>query len=161
MAALSKNGPGSRLRELAAVASALPRRTRNFLTPVRYPGMRLTPKRLLNQYIVRFEQGRGHTRLHGSPLVLTIESGNLCNLRCPYCHTGAGEVGRERSMFQIEQLRQLLDELGDTLLHIEFYNWGEPLLNKNIAEMINMASRRGIGSIIRTVARSPRRRYCS
>ncbi len=120
------------------------------LNPPRWPGMRLTPKRLLNYYIVKFQRARGHTKLLGYPLSLTFEATNVCNLHCPYCFTGAGELGRERSMMPMPLYQKLLDELGDYALQIDFYNWGEPLLNKSIYEMVRLASDRGISTIIST-----------
>jgi len=118
--------------------------------PPRYPGLRLTPKRLLNYWAVKYQRAHGHTRLLGYPLSLTFEATNVCNLRCPHCFTGAGEVGRERSMMSMELYRRLLDELGDYALQMDFYNWGEPLLNKNIYEMIRLASSKGISTTIST-----------
>lgn len=93
---------------------------------------------------------RGHTKLRGYPPVLTIESTNVCNLRCPFCFTGAGEVGRQVSMIPLPLYEKVLNELGDYLLHLEFYNWGEPLLNKNIYEMIRLARGKGISTVVST-----------
>ena len=126
------------------------RRLRDFLRLPDYRGMRLTPKRLLNLYLVRFQKGRGHVKLYGSPIVLTIESTNACNLRCPYCFTGAGEIGRDKNMLPLLLYQKALDEMGSRLLQVEFYNWGEPLLNKSIYDMVRMASDRGISTIIST-----------
>ncbi len=133
-------------------ATSLIRRTKNFLSerPPGYPGLKMTPKRLLNFYLVRYQRSRGDTKLRGYPLQLTIESTNVCNLRCPYCFTGAGEQGREKTMLQLPLYQKALDEMGDRLLMVEFYNWGEPLLNKNIYEMIGEASQRGISTVIST-----------
>lgn len=117
------------------------------LRPPPYPGLRLTWRRFLNYQIVRLQYARGHTKLFGRPYVLTVEATNVCNLHCPYCFTGASEVGRERSMMSLELFQQVMDELGDTALYVEFYNWGEPLLNKKIYDMIRVASDRG-GTIV-------------
>jgi radical SAM protein with 4Fe4S-binding SPASM domain len=114
------------------------------------PGTRITPKRLLNLYVVRFQRMRAHTKLRGHPLVLTIEPANVCNLRCPYCFTGAGEASRPRIMFPLPMYRRLMHELGDYLFQVELHNWGEPLLNKDLPEFIRIATGRGIGTIIST-----------
>ena len=118
--------------------------------PPQYAGLRLTPKRLLNLYLVRHQRSRGHTKLRGHPLVLTIESCNVCNLRCPHCFTGSREVGRAASMIPFALYERVLSELGDYLLHIELHNWGEPLLNKNIYDMIRLASTKGISTVVST-----------
>lgn len=123
---------------------------RRFLTPPSYPGVRLTPKRLLNLYRSRWERRRIHTRLRAYPTLLTIEPTNVCNLRCPECFTGAGLLGRERSMLDFDFYTRVLDELGDRLFQLELYNWGEPLLHKRIFDMLRMASDRGISTIIST-----------
>ncbi len=118
--------------------------------PPRFAGTRMTLARFLNYQLVRWDEARGATHLRGYPLVMTIEATNACNLRCPYCFTGAGEIGREKTMLQMRLFDRMLDELGSRLLRMEFYNWGEPLLNKNIYEMIEKASRRGIATNIST-----------
>lgn len=120
----------------------------NAIRPPAYPGMKLTLKRLLNYHLVSFERSRGHVKLHGYPLTLTVEATNVCNLKCPACFTGVGEVGRTRSMMPMEQYERVLAELGDYALLVDFYNWGEPLLNKNISEMIRLASERGLSTVI-------------
>ena len=118
--------------------------------PPHYPGLKMTPKRLINYQIVRYQRARGHSKLRGYPLFLTFEATNVCNLHCPYCFTGIGEVGRERSMLPMDVYSRLLDDLGDYALQLDFYNWGEPLLNKNIYEMIRMAADRGLSTVIST-----------
>jgi organic radical activating enzyme len=121
---------------------------RRALLPYQYEGVQLTPKRVLNYWQGRIEKSRGAEQVRAYPTVLTIEATNVCNLRCPACFTGAGQDGREKSMLQAPLFNRLLNELGDRLLQIEFYNWGEPLLNKNLFPMIRKAADRGISTII-------------
>ena len=118
--------------------------------PPGYPGSRMTAKKLLNLYLLRLDYETGRTKVRSRPFKLTVEATNVCNLRCPACFTGAGEVGRVRSMMTLELYRKLLAELGDYLLQLEFYNWGEPLLSKFIYTMIREASDRGISTIVST-----------
>jgi pyruvate-formate lyase-activating enzyme len=123
---------------------------RELLKPPTYGGYKLTLKRLLNVYRARYEQLRGRVVLRSYPIKLTIEPTNLCNLRCPACFTGVGEVGRPRSVMSPDLYRKLLDELGDYLFLVEFGSWGEPLLSKHLEAMIEDASRRGIATLIST-----------
>jgi sulfatase maturation enzyme AslB (radical SAM superfamily) len=74
---------------------------REFLRVPSFAGTKLTPKRLLNLYLVRFQRWRAHSKLFGYPLVVTIEAANLCNLRCAYCFTGADDVSRTRVHFPL------------------------------------------------------------
>ncbi len=121
-----------------------------FLRPPGHPGSRLTLKRLLNLYQLRWEYARGRTVLRSRPIKLTVEAANVCNLRCPACLTGVGEAGRVRSMMSLELYRALLAELGDYLFECEFCNWGEPLLSKFIYTMIADAHARGLRTVIST-----------
>lgn len=123
---------------------------RGFFRVPPYPGTTVTLRRRLNLYLVRYQRMRGHSKLRGYPLVLTIEPTNLCNLGCPYCFTGAGEVGRKRSSFPFPLYQRTIDELGGYLFQVEFHNWGEPLLNKNTPELIRIAGSRGISTLVST-----------
>src|SRR5262245_53526966 len=94
--------PAEQLRELFAV-------------PTAYPGTTITARRLLNLYLGRLEKLRTHTRLLSRPIKLTAEATNICNLRCPACFTGVGEVGRPRSHLDPALYRRILAELGPYL----------------------------------------------
>ena len=123
---------------------------REFFRLPHAPGARITPRKLLNLYTVRFQRMRAHQRLLGYPLVLTIEAANVCNLACPYCFTGAGDVSRTRAHFPLPLYKQLMDELGPYLFTLELHNWGEPLLNKNIAEYVKVATDKGVATLMST-----------
>ncbi|MFN8644601.1 MAG: radical SAM protein [Candidatus Binatia bacterium] len=84
------------------------------------------------------------------PARLCLEASANCNLACPHCFTGAGERSRERATLSPRFFSQLLDELGDRLWQIEFHNWGEPLLNKQLFEMVAAARARGISTTFNT-----------
>ncbi|MEO8601005.1 MAG: radical SAM protein [bacterium] len=140
------------ITRLAGAVAAHPRlrALREFLTPPGYAGARLTPRKLANLYLSRWQEARGHTRLLSRPIKLTVEAANTCNLRCPACFTGASLQGRRRSHMTLELYRQQLDELGPYLFSLEFYNWGEPLLAKHIFTMIEEATQRGISTTVST-----------
>ncbi|MEO8601006.1 MAG: radical SAM protein [bacterium] len=123
---------------------------REFVTLPAWEGYTLTPRRLANLYLLRLEHRLGRTQLRSRPVKLTVEATNICNLRCPGCFTGVGEVGRARSHMSLDFYRTLLDELSPTLLELEFYNWGEPLLAKHLTAMIADASARGISTTVST-----------
>lgn len=79
------------------------------------------------------------TRLPYLPFILGIEPGNICNLKCPLCPTGAGEPGLKKGFMDFGLFKSIVDEIGKGLVSINLYNWGEPLLNKNLVEMIEYA----------------------
>lgn len=115
-----------------------------------WQGYRLTRKRLFNLLRSRFEWMRGATVLSAYPVRLTLEPINACQLRCPACLTGLGEVGRSRTPMSLDLYRQTLAELGDYLFELEFTNWGEPLLCPQLPTMVREAHERGISTTVVT-----------
>jgi radical SAM protein with 4Fe4S-binding SPASM domain len=77
--------------------------------------------------------------VQGYPYWLTIDPTNFCTLKCPFCPTGQGRNSRAKTMFSLDNFKKIIDELGPYLIHIDFCNWGEPLLNSQIYEMIKIA----------------------
>jgi radical SAM protein with 4Fe4S-binding SPASM domain len=75
----------------------------------------------------------------GYPYWLTIDPTNFCTLRCPFCPTGQHRNSRTKAMLSLQAFNNVLSELGPYLIHIDFCNWGEPLLNKDIYKMIKFA----------------------
>jgi len=84
----------------------------------------------------------------GYPYWLIIDPTNFCNLKCPFCPTGKGKNLREKSIFPLENFKRIIDELGTYLIHIDFCNWGEPFLNKDIYKMIEIAKQYNIDTKI-------------
>lgn len=126
------------------------RRVPRWLKLPEFPETVLTPARLRNLYLSRYEQRVCREIVQSLPMQLTLEPTNVCNLRCPACFTGIGENGRVRSLMSMELYQKLLDELGDTLMVLEFFNWGEPLLHKGLEAMIAAATERGIATVVST-----------
>ncbi len=115
-----------------------------------WEGAQLTVRRRANLYLQRLEHRLGRTKLWSKPCKLTVEATNICNLKCPGCFTGTNQDGRARSHMSLELFTRLMDELGPYLLEVEFYNWGEPLLGKNIYPMIEAAAAIGTSTTVST-----------
>lgn len=103
-------------------------------------GLLMKPKALLNLVLVEFQ----HRILKpsfvvGYPYHLTIETGNFCPLRCFLCPTGQGKDSLPKGFLTFENFKKIVDELGDYLLMVELYNWGEPFLNKDFFRMVKYA----------------------
>lgn len=73
-----------------------------------------------------------------------IETGNLCNLRCPFCPTGLRRKGIARSFLSKENYQIILDKISPYAKIIGLFNYGEPFLNKDILSIIALTSARGI-----------------
>ncbi len=84
------------------------------------------------------------TRMSGPPPTVQVEPCNICNLKCPLCPTGTDMMKRPRGVMSMETFQKILDELGDVLVSMILYCWGEPFLNENMPRMIEAATERGI-----------------
>ncbi len=102
------------------------------------------PKRFINFILVNISKILKLPKVYGYPLTLMIEPTNTCNLKCPLCPTGAGLIKREKGFLTFTNFKKVIDEAGDYIIHLRLWNWGEPLLNKNIFEMISYAKQKKI-----------------
>ena len=64
---------------------------------------------------------------NGFPYMLQIEVTNFCNLSCPLCPSGNKTLGRERRHLKLDEFKSIIDDLGDYLLILILWEWGEPL----------------------------------
>jgi len=76
------------------------------------------------------------------PPVLMVEPTNLCNLRCPLCPSGNGNLKRPRGMMGMALFRQLINEVYRQIGMLILWNQGEPFLHPGIWQMINTAVQR-------------------
>jgi radical SAM protein with 4Fe4S-binding SPASM domain len=112
---------------------------------------RLTARRLQNLFLVLVEHFLTQpTRTKGQPLRLIVDPTNHCDLSCPLCPTGQGRLERERGVMSFEHFKTLFLEAAPTLLDIDFYCWGEPLLHRRLPDMIALAAEQGVASIVST-----------
>lgn len=71
------------------------------------------------------------------PHFISIESTNFCNLHCPECPVGIRKTSMvEKTTFNYDLYKKLIDELSPTLYQVILYFQGEPFLNKSLVELI-------------------------
>lgn len=92
----------------------------------------------------------GRTVMTSLPPTAQVEPTNTCNLKCPLCPTGADAMKRGKGTMSMETFQKVLDELGDVLVTIVLYCWGEPFLNKDLPRMIEACTARGILTVTST-----------
>ncbi len=81
------------------------------------------------------------------PSAITIDPVNACNLRCPLCPTGLGQLNQRPIFMSFDTFKIVLDKI-PSLQHICLFNWGEPFLNPSIFEMIRYAKEKNIRVMI-------------
>jgi radical SAM protein with 4Fe4S-binding SPASM domain len=102
---------------------------------------------LLKNYLAYFLK---LPKVYGWPSRLMIEPANFCNLRCPTCPVGNGAIKKEKGIMSLENFKKIIDQTDDYLYHLTLWNWGEPFLNKDLAQMIKYAKRKNIYVITST-----------
>lgn len=80
----------------------------------------------------------------GMPLTYSIEPTNFCNLKCPECPSGTGELTRELGFLTVDNFKQIVDEISETGFYIQLFFQGEPYLNKKLDEMICYAQSKNL-----------------
>lgn len=84
-------------------------------------------------------------RVRSKPLEVHIDASGICQLACPVCATGSRIQDRPAGMAKRELAINLLDQIGDSLFSLDLFNWGEPLLNKEVLfAWISAAHAKGI-----------------
>jgi radical SAM protein with 4Fe4S-binding SPASM domain len=70
------------------------------------------------------------------PIGLVLDPSSACDLRCPFCIHCSSPPLRSSAIMQMELFEKIVDELGRYLFEVWLFNWGEPLLNRHLSEMV-------------------------
>ncbi|MBN2706062.1 MAG: radical SAM protein, partial [Deltaproteobacteria bacterium] len=73
-----------------------------------------------------------------------VETGNICNLRCPFCGTGLRRTGFARGFLAPDDFRVIVEKIAPYTDHVSLYNFGEPFLNKNFLQLVSLAAGSGV-----------------
>ncbi len=85
-----------------------------------------------------------------NPFSLTFEVSSICNLTCPQCIVGRKETIRNQPFISKEFVNSTLTHFAVNSFYASFYHQGEPLLNKDVYDMIKMAKRLNYYTFIST-----------
>jgi radical SAM protein with 4Fe4S-binding SPASM domain len=100
--------------------------------------------------VLRSELARvkGDIVLHSRPYIYTIDTGNVCNLRCPLCPTGYRGLERNQALMRLRDFETIIDRIRPYAIEAILHNWGEPFLNPDILPMVRYARKNRIGTTI-------------
>lgn len=119
-------------RELRFEFDRIPLRARN-----------ISGLKLLNLFRIGLNRLLPLSPALGFPYMAHVSPAGLCNLRCAICPVHAPET-RGKALLPLPTFKKLVDQLGEYLIYIILWSWGEPFLNPDIYEMIEYARQRNI-----------------
>lgn len=96
---------------------------------------------LISMYLSKFLR---RPIVWGVPPILMVEPTNICNLKCPMCPSGNGEMKRAKGQLDLADFKKLMDDVGNSVYQVQFWNQGEPFLNKQFLEFVAYAKAKGI-----------------
>lgn len=117
---------------------------RHVQSVVRYP----TPYRLYNLGLAEMERLTKRVQVKGKPYILIIDPLNTCQLKCPFCPTGIGDLPLKGGKMRLEQFTGLIDSIAPHTFKVVLYNWGEPFLHRDIVPMLQHCHQHRIATAI-------------
>ena len=109
-------------------------------------------KRLTNLALTLQSLVRRPLHAPNMPISLKIEPSAMCHLACPGCVQANPlfKIQSRGKAMTMGVFKRILDEAGDYLYRIQFYDNGEPFFNRQLLEMISLAASLDIGSQVST-----------
>jgi radical SAM protein with 4Fe4S-binding SPASM domain len=111
----------------------------------------LSLRKVLNILLVQLSYGLSvilkKPLVWGKPFFISLEPASVCNLACPQCPTGAGEVRRRKRYMDMNCYQAILNEIAGTTLILSLYHQGEPMMHKSFTDLVRYARDRNIYTI--------------
>jgi sulfatase maturation enzyme AslB (radical SAM superfamily) len=109
---------------------------------------RLWLEKIENLLVVNLDRKRRNTVVAGKPYVLHIEPFNGCNLRCAECMQTLWAGMYPPGRMTLDMFKTIMAEYGETAISLRLYNYGEPLLNRDVYDMVRIARCYKINTVI-------------
>jgi MoaA/NifB/PqqE/SkfB family radical SAM enzyme len=101
--------------------------------------------KLANMGLNFVERRLRRERLWSRPPYVSIDPGNICNLSCPECVTGAKQPDRmQPRVLRLNEFQMIVDRVERYVFTVSLYNWGEPFMVPDIFAMIRYARSKGL-----------------
>ena len=75
----------------------------------------------------------------GMPPIVNVEPTNVCNLHCPLCTTGSGQMDRPSGFMDYSVYKRFIDAVADRAVYVTLYHQGEPYLHKEFNRFVAYA----------------------
>jgi MoaA/NifB/PqqE/SkfB family radical SAM enzyme len=102
-----------------------------------------TPRKIINLLLNFYEFKKLKPYLKSYPAQIVIDITNICNLQCPLCPTGIGQLDRSKGKMDRGYFADILNQIMTKTMAVHLYNWGEPLLLKDFSDYCRIAKKRG------------------
>ena len=115
----------------------------------------LVALKVANFAAARWHHRNRHQRLASRPVSLMFDPSNACQLRCPGCVHSETAVARHgfewpKGMAKLDEFERLMRWVGPFAFNVVYFNYGEPLLHKDIADFLLVSNRYGLSSTFST-----------
>jgi len=118
----------------------------SYLASIHWRAMlkKLTLRHLVHVCHTVAEWKMRRTTCKSRPFAFRIESATNCNLKCPLCPTTYRKIGRGQAREMSLKLFSIIHEkIEDFAWRITFYMEGEPMMNPQLFNMVELSTRRG------------------
>jgi radical SAM protein with 4Fe4S-binding SPASM domain len=88
----------------------------------------------------------------GVPFSLNIEPSGICNLSCPECPAGNGDMSRPAGLLNFKDFQLIADQIFRESFYLQLFFQGEPFINKDIFNIIDYARKKKIYTSVSTNA---------
>lgn len=134
--------PSVAAMEAKAVAAARSSRVPQSFPPLpTYKRLWYRILRWVNAQVNKVEYKLRRKVLWSMPHTIIVDPTNECQLRCPLCATGTFKSNHKRGKLRLEFFQKIWPILGPYAYQLHLYNWGEPLLNDELFDIIAFAKR--------------------
>lgn len=107
-----------------------------------YQNAKSAIKKLLLRVLKPYFESEYYLR-NTPPSTFSIETSLACNLKCPECALGGDMINRKHAFMSLEHFKKIADKIRPFAPKIDMvylHIWGEPMLNKDIIQMIRYVS---------------------
>jgi len=93
--------------------------------------------------LARLAVNETRRRIAKNPRCLLVETATKCNLNCPWCDVVLDVSSRKRAFMPLSDFRKIIRNCSGQVTAITFIRTGEPTVNPELLDMIELARRKG------------------
>jgi radical SAM protein with 4Fe4S-binding SPASM domain len=90
----------------------------------------------------------GKAEIAGMPVSVSMELTNNCNLKCPQCFSGSGQMERKRGFMDPGMFRKVMNELSPYIYNVNLFFQGEPMMHPQFFTFLSHCN--GNNSVVST-----------